>query len=98
MDGVPGGEVKDELISIAARRDSLQRDDARQEAAEMLRGPIDAIVLAPENGPLQIELRGNLPRCRRPAEKTKRSPETSDRHVPVQLVAGAGFEPATFGL
>jgi hypothetical protein len=32
------------------------------------------------------------------AQQTKRSPETGDLLVPVQLVAGAGFEPATFGL
>jgi hypothetical protein len=32
------------------------------------------------------------------AQQTKRSPETGDLSMPVQMVAGAGFEPATFGL
>jgi site-specific DNA recombinase len=92
MEGVPGSEVGEELITIAARREelthqvsvasepppllhprmadlyrtkveelaaSLQREDARQEASEMLRGLIEAIVLAPEKGQLRIELRGN---------------------------------------
>ena len=31
------------------------------------------------------------------AQQTKRSPETGDLLVPVQLVAGGGIEPATFG-
>ena len=68
------------------------------EASEMLRGLIDAIVLTPEKGQLRIELRGNLAAMLTAAQKTKRSPETGDLLVPVQLVAGAGFEPATFGL
>ena len=131
MDGVPGREVKDELIAIGQRRDvleaqvkaanepppllhpsmadlyrtkvqqlaeALQREDARTEASEMLRGLIDAIVLTPEKGQLRIELRGNLAAMLTAAHKTRRSPETGDLLVPVQLVAGAGFEPATFGL
>jgi hypothetical protein len=32
------------------------------------------------------------------ATKAKRSPETGDLQVPIQLVAGGGFEPPTFGL
>ena len=40
--------------------EALQREDARTEASEMLRGLIDAIVLIPEKGQLRIELRGNL--------------------------------------
>ena len=64
----------------------------------MLRGLIDAIVLMPEKGQLRIELRGNLAAMLTAAQQTKRSPETGDLLVPVQLVAGAGFEPATFGL
>jgi site-specific DNA recombinase len=70
----------------------------RLEAPEMLRGLIDSIVLTPEKGQLRIELRGNLAAMLTAAQKTKRSPETGDLLVPVQLVAGAGFEPATFGL
>src|ERR687891_2049133 len=77
---------------------ALQREDTRLEASEMLRGLIDSIVLTPQGGQLRIELRGNLAAMLAAAQKTKRSPETGDLLVPVQLVAGAGFEPATFGL
>jgi site-specific DNA recombinase len=77
---------------------ALQREDTRLEASEMLRGLIEGIVLTPEEGQLRIELRGNLAAMLTAAQQTKRSPETGDLLVPVQLVAGAGFEPATFGL
>jgi hypothetical protein len=68
---------------------ALQREDTRLEASEMLRGLIDSIVLTPDNGQLRIELRGNLAAMLTAAQQTKRSPETGDLLVPVQLVAGA---------
>ncbi len=79
---------------------ALRREDTRLEASEMLRGLIETIVLTPESGEprLRIELRGNLAAMLTAAQKTKRSPETGDLQVPIQMVAGAGFEPATFGL
>ena len=77
---------------------ALQREDTRLEASEMLRGLIDSIVLTPEEGQLRIELRGNLAAMLTAAHQTKRSPETGDLSLQVQMVAGAGFEPATFGL
>jgi site-specific DNA recombinase len=77
---------------------ALQREDTRLEASEMLRGLIDSIVLMPEKGQLRIELRGNLAAMLTAAQQTKRSPETGDLLVPVQMVAGGGFEPPTFGL
>lgn len=122
MEGVPGAQVKDELIAIGDRKEvltkqletanqpppllhpsmadlyrtkveelatALQREDTRLEASEMLRGLIDAIVLMPEKGQLRIELRGNLAAMLTAAQKTRRSPETGDLLVPVQLVAGA---------
>ena len=131
MEGVPGSEVKDDLIAIASRRTelegqlkvgnepppllhpsmadlyrtkveqlaaALQADGSRLEASETLRGLIESIVLTPEKGQLRIELRGNLAAMLAVAQKTKRSPETGDLLLPVQMVAGAGFEPATFGL
>jgi site-specific DNA recombinase len=92
---------------------ALQREDRRLEASETLRGFIDSIVLTPEEGQppsragddprfggprLRIELRGNLAAMLTVAQQTKRSPESGDLSMPVQMVAGAGFEPATFGL
>lgn len=69
--------------------DALQREDSRLEASETLRGLIDSIVLMPEKGQLRIELRGNLAAMLTVAQQTKRSPETGDLSMPVQMVAGA---------
>ena len=77
---------------------ALQADGTRLEASETLRGLIESIVLTPEKGQLRIELRGNLAAMLAAAQKTKRSPETGDLLLPVQMVAGGGFEPPTFGL
>jgi site-specific DNA recombinase len=68
---------------------ALQREDTRLEASEMLRELIEAIVLTPETGHLRIELKGNLAAMLAAAQQTKRSPETGDLFVPIQLVAGA---------
>jgi site-specific DNA recombinase len=68
---------------------ALQREDTRLEASEMLRGLIEAIVLTSQDGQLRIELRGNLAAMLAAAQQTKRSPETGDLLVLVQLVAGA---------
>jgi site-specific DNA recombinase len=122
MEGVPGSEVKDDLIAIASRRTelegqtkaateplpllhpsmadlyrtkveqlaaALQGEDTRLEASETLRGLIDSIVLTPEGGQLRIELRGNLAAMLTAAQTAKRSSETGDLSMPVQLVAGA---------
>ncbi len=53
---------------------------------------------ASDSGHLQIELRGNLAAMLSAATNAKASPETGDLELQVSLVAGAGFEPATFGL
>jgi hypothetical protein len=53
---------------------------------------------SPQDGQLRVELKGNLAAMLTAAQKTKRSPETGDLLVPIQMVAGGGFEPPTFGL
>jgi hypothetical protein len=77
---------REKVQNLAA---ALQREDTRLEASEMLRGLIDSIVLIPDEGQLRIELRGNLAAMLTAAQQTKRSPETGDLLVPVQMVAGA---------
>jgi hypothetical protein len=77
---------KSKVEELAA---ALQREDSRLEASEMLRGLIDSIVLIPDEGQLRIELRGNLAAMLTVAQQTKRSPETGDLLMPVQMVAGA---------
>ena len=76
---------------------ALLRADTRLEASEMLRGLIEAIVLTPEKGQLRIDLKGNLAAMLAAAQQTKRSPETGDLHVPIQLVAGARNHPPVNG-
>jgi DNA invertase Pin-like site-specific DNA recombinase len=69
--------------------EALQRPENRVEASDLLRGLIESIVLTPEEGQLRIELKGNLAAMLTVAQQTKRSPETGDLLVPVQMVAGA---------
>jgi DNA invertase Pin-like site-specific DNA recombinase len=79
---------------------ALQEPESRSEATEALRGLVDAIVLTPNasGDALQIELKGNLAAMLGATVQTKRSSESDDLSLQVSLVAGAGFEPATFGL
>ncbi len=79
---------------------ALQKPESRSEATEALRGLVDAIVLTPNasGDALQMELRANLAAMLGTTVQTKRSPESDDLSLQVSLVAGAGFEPATFGL
>ena len=83
---------------VTALAQALEHPETRTEASEALRGLIDAIVLTPDQGELQIELKGNLAAMLGAAQNAKRSPETGDLSLQVEMVAGAGFEPATFGL
>jgi site-specific DNA recombinase len=87
-----------EKVSELAK--ALQEPDSRSEATEALRGLVDAIVLTPDQAreTLQIDLRGNLAAMLGATVQTKRSSESDDLSLQVSLVAGAGFEPATFGL
>jgi site-specific DNA recombinase len=78
---------------VIALAQALEHPETRTEASEALRGLIDAIVLTPNQGELQIELRGNLAAMLGAAQNAKRSPETGDLSMQVVMVAGAGFEP-----
>ena len=78
---------------------ALQGDEpSRVGARERLRGLIDEILLEPKGDHLGIVLKGNLAGMLRLAQNNKRPSETDDLLDQIQLVAGAGFEPATFGL
>jgi site-specific DNA recombinase len=98
---------------VTALAQALEHPETRTEASEAVRGLIDAIVLTPKQGEppshagedscfgeprLRIELKGNLAAMVGAAQNAKRSPETGDLSLQVVMVAGAGFEPATFGL
>ena len=83
---------------VSTLAQALERPATRVEATEALRGLVDAIILTPSDGELRIELKGNLAAMLCAATNAKRSPETGDLSLQVEMVAGAGFEPATFGL
>ena len=74
---------------VTALAEALEQPETRTEASEALRGLIDAIVLTPNQGELQIELKGNLAAMLSAATNAKRSPETGDLSLQVVLVAGA---------
>jgi hypothetical protein len=74
---------------VIALAQALEHPETRTEASEALRGLIDAIVLMPDQGELQIELKGNLAAMLGAAQNAKRSPETGDLSLQVEMVAGA---------
>jgi hypothetical protein len=79
-------------------------DQGRAAIARISEGPLqsralfEAILLEPDGDELKITLKGDLAGMLGAARDSKRSPETGDLLVQIKLVAGAGFEPATFGL
>ncbi|MES9993990.1 MAG: recombinase family protein [Candidatus Thiodiazotropha sp.] len=97
---------------ISDLRNALNQEETRGEAHEALRGLIEKIVLtpAPETDELTIDLHGSLAGILSIAsqetsmnyrnEKRLRQVASNDNlsEPSVELVAGAGFEPTTFGL
>ena len=68
---------------------------------EAIRALVEAIVLVPEDGKLAIEVRGDLAAILALGQNANTRPSGrvhDDLLVQVKLVAGAGFEPATFRL
>ena len=70
----------------------------RTSAVDAIRALIETILLEPDGDQLKITLKGDLAGMLSAAKDSKKSPDTGDLLVQIQLVAGAGFEPATFGL
>ena len=83
---------RQKVINLA---EALNDEDSRHEAAECIRELIEEIRLVPEDGQLRVELYGELAALIGLANEHPRSKGTG---VQVTLVAGAGFEPATFRL
>ena len=87
---------------VARLAAALRNPEERDAAAAAIRGLIERIVLTPgeKRGELEITLRGDLGRI---LEWTGHRPETTKTDTPlsgmsVSVVAGVGFEPATFRL
>ena len=77
---------------------ALENEESRTSAVDAIRALIEAILLEPDGDELKITLKGDLAGMLSAARDSKRSPDTGDLLVQIKLVAGAGFEPATFGL
>ncbi len=94
-----GKRYREQVTDLVA---ILNEDDKRVEAASIIRSLVDKIVLTPDTEAdkgLTIDLHGALAGilslC---AESKKAASMTADDLEQVVLVAGAGFEPATFRL
>ncbi len=90
------------VTKVSDLRNYLNKENARREATQILRSLVDEIRLHPIDGELQIELIGDLAALLSFAdhgESPKEKPGSSfDPGRTKWLVAGAGFEPATFRL
>ncbi len=84
---------------VAALHEALQCDETRLEAAEIIRSLVDEIVLTPEHGELRIDLKGELAGILAMSTDSKKpAAAMRDGFEQIKMVAGAGFEPATFRL
>ncbi|WP_163268689.1 recombinase family protein [Chelativorans alearense] len=79
--------------------DALQDEDEekRTEAADIIRTLVEDIVLTPVDGKVEIDVRGDLAGILTLSVQTK-NPAGRAGSSQVKMVAGAGFEPATFRL
>ena len=80
---------------VIEARDGFRDPDCRTEAMTALRAMVEEIVLTPEGDALGIVLKGDLAAMLAAASPKQ---EASEMRLQVKVVAGAGFEPATFGL
>ena len=82
--------------------EALNAPDTVAEAAEIMRGLIDRIVLTPEGDVLRAELHGDLAVLARFAQgkegRTEFTGDSGDSALGLSVVAGVGFEPTTFRL
>ena len=90
---------------VEGLHESLNANETRDEAIEALRGLIDQVVIRPVEGGLEIELIGeiaNMLSLTQGAHAKTAAPRGAAVHdrfqSSVKVVAGAGFEPATFRL
>ena len=77
----------------------MEGEATRDEAMELIRSLIEAIVLIPGPDNLKIEVRGELAAILAYGEGRKK-PGHTDRALAeqIKMVAGVGFEPTTFRL
>ena len=78
----------------------LEHTDTKAEAMDLIRSLVEAIALTPEDGTLRVDLRGELAAILGLCADSKKPGTVSGAGLleQVMMVAGAGFEPATFRL
>ena len=91
------------LAAVYERRierliDGLSDTAIRQEAIEIIQSMIDSIVITPRESGFDIDLRGDLAGILALMEEKTELPNTESAGSSLSVVAGAGFEPATFRL
>jgi site-specific DNA recombinase len=79
-------------------QEALAKPEDRDEAIEMLRRLIERVVVRPAEEGLQIELVGEIVRMIELGLDGKKAALDARTACSVKVVAGAGFEPATFRL
>ena len=101
--GGPGTGKTHRLISLVrllarqVARDYIAAMERETEVTEVLRSLVSQIILTPENGEIQIDVRGNLAGILGISLKRKK-PAGEAGNSQVAVVAGVGFEPTTFRL
>ena len=80
---------------VIEARDALGDADRGADAMNALRAMVQEVTITPKAGELEILLKGDLAEM---LVAAGRNGEAEDLRRQVKVVAGAGFEPATFGL
>ena len=89
-------DIRTTVRPIRARTEAA---GTRDEAMEAIRALIDRIVLTPEDGELRNDLQGEIAAILQLCSESKKPASVADAGLQqIKLVAGAGFEPATFRL
>ena len=83
---------------VSSLRDHLNNADYKDEAATVLRGLIDNIIVQPTKEGIEIDITGNLASMLTLSLETQKAPRRERCDSTILLVAGTGFEPVTFRL
>ena len=85
-------------IEAWAKIGNIDDEELRSRAREVIRSLIGEIFVLPDQGHYRIEKKGDSASILNLASRNHKSPLKEGANVQLNLVAGAGFEPATFRL
>jgi site-specific DNA recombinase len=95
MASPPGRDLPAQSGALA---EALADEALRDEAIALLRALLDKIVVVPEGEALRVEIHGELAGILALGLNAKQAALPKEAACSVTVVAGAGFEPATFRL